>query len=112
MTKKRLESEPLLPDIESCPRCGKPVLLGDNVCQNCGYRLQKQSDWRKWLRDQPANVIGGTLFFVGVLVALASTGMENPLQFITLLLGSGLVVAGGLFYAASLLVAGDDRRKE
>ncbi|KAB2906268.1 MAG: hypothetical protein KJ064_24705 [Anaerolineae bacterium] len=112
MTKKRLESEPLLPDIKKCPRCGTPVLLGDTLCKNCGYRMRENVDWITWFKRQPANVVAITLFVIGILIAASSWGMENPWRFLTLIIGSGLVIGGGLYYGANILFASDDRRKE
>lgn len=106
----RKVSEPVLPEIEKCPRCGHHVLIGDTQCEKCRYDLQTTKDR---LRDQPPMVVTVGLFVVGVLLAAASTGMENPWQFFVLVLGFGCIVAGGLYYAADLLLFNaDDKRKK
>lgn len=112
MAKKRLESDPLMPEIEKCPRCGSPILLGDAICKNCGYRIRRSTDLMTWFKQQPPNVISTALFVIGLLVAVSAYGTENPLQFIMLVIGTGLIISGGLFYGANLLVSGNDRRKE
>ncbi len=112
MTKKRLESDPLMPKIESCRRCGKPILLGDARCKNCGYPVRQNTDFMTWFKQQPPNVISLALFVIGILIAASALGMDDTPQFIALVLGTGLIVGGGLFYGANLLLTGDDRRKE
>lgn len=112
MAKKRLESDPLLPDIKNCPRCGKPILLGDARCKNCGFRVRENTDWMTWFKRQPPNVVAITAFVIGIMIAATSWGMDNPWRFFTLILGSGLVISGGLYYGANILFTGDDRRKE
>jgi hypothetical protein len=58
-------------------------------------------------------VVAGTLFVLGIAVAVAATGMDNPWQFIALVIGFGLIAAGGLYYAADMLIwSADDRRRK
>ena len=110
MTKKRKVSEPELPQIRKCPRCGQDVLLGDVICSRCGYDVQTTRDK---LKSQPANVVAFASFALGVLIALASTGMDNPWQFLTLIVAFGFIAGGGLYYAADLLIINaDDRRNK
>lgn len=109
MDNKRQASKPVIPDIETCPRCGNPILLGDTICNVCGYNIQSL---KSRFREQPPNVVAVASFVVGVLVALAATGMGDPWRFITLFIAFGIIVGGGLYYAAHLLLLDDDRRQK
>lgn len=110
MSEKRKISEPNLPGIQQCPRCGANILLGDSVCNQCGYNIQTTS---QRLKSQPPIIVAGFLFGLGIFIALAATGMQNPWQFIAFLLGMGFIISGGVYYAADLLILNaDDKRKE
>lgn len=107
---KRKVSDPVLPDIETCPRCGANILIGDERCSACGYDVMTTSDR---LKKQPPIVISTAFFVIGVLLALAAlTGMDGWFRALFLLLAGGLVVSGGLYYAYDLLILNsDDQRK-
>ncbi|MFP4323815.1 MAG: zinc-ribbon domain-containing protein [Anaerolineales bacterium] len=111
MTQKRPVSKPEIPDAAQCPRCGYRVLIGDEFCDRCGYDLRST---RARLKTQPANVIVIGAFLLGIILTFAAlTGMENLLQLVFILIGLGLIVGGGLYYAFDLLVLNaDDRRKK
>ena len=106
--KRKTSVDPIVPDIEYCPRCGQPILLGDVVCSRCGYDVQSAKDR---LRSQPPVVVAVAAFVIGALVAAASIEMENPWQFITLVVGFGIIISGGLYYAADLLFLDKHNRR-
>ena len=106
--KKQSTTEVVVPEIKECPRCGEVILLGDVVCSNCGYGVQTASDR---LRSQPAIVVTVAAFAIGMMIAAAATTMENPWQFITLVIGFAFVVGGGLYYAADLLYLNQHNRR-
>ena len=108
MENKRQASKPVVPEIQTCPRCGNPILIGDDICNVCGYNMQSLETR---FRSQPPNVVAITSFVIGILIAVASTGMDNPLQALTLLAAFGFIVGGGLYYAAHLIFTSDERRK-
>jgi predicted nucleic acid-binding Zn ribbon protein len=109
MAEKRNTSvDPIVPEILSCPRCGQPILLGDVVCSRCGYFVQTAKDR---LRSQPPVVVSVAAFVIGALIAAAAIGMDNPWQFITLVVGFGIIVSGGLYYAADLLFLDKHNRR-
>jgi|GEM_PF-6678160 len=112
MTNQNKSSEPVVPEIESCPYCGHHVLIGDVTCSNCGRNLQSSTER---LMSIPANVVSFTLFAIGVMVSMAAfTGMDGLGQFIALIVGFGFIAGGGLYYAADLLYfnATDQRDKK
>lgn len=110
MSQKQKVSEPKLPDIRTCPRCGEKILIGDVRCPNCNLNVQTSMDQ---IKDQPAIVMTILLFVLGVMIALAGITIENDLlSLLLLLLGGGLVVSGSLYYAADLFIlSGNDRRE-
>lgn len=115
---KRKVSEPQLPDIQKCPRCGANILLGDTRCNRCGYNLQNGWDV---IREQSPTLISLLLFGAGIfftapilVTALTEGSLEaTPLiERVMGVLGFGLVVAGGLYYAADLFIlSANDKRK-
>jgi len=106
--KRRTAVDPVIPEIQTCPRCGEPVLLGDTICSNCGYGVQTASDR---LRSQPAIVITIGAFVIGTMIAIAGISMDNPWKFVALLIGFGFIVGGSLYYAADLLVLNKHNRR-
>jgi ribosomal protein L32 len=106
--KRRTAVDPVIPEINTCPRCGEYILLGDVVCSNCGYGVQSTTDR---LRSQPAIVVTVGAFVIGTMIAAAATGMDNPWKFVALLIGFGFIVGGSLYYAADLLVLNKHNRR-
>ena len=108
MSETKDASKPSL-DIQSCPNCGNPVLLGDEYCSLCG---QSVVSLEVRLKRQPPNVVAIGGFAVGVLFALAGLGMETPWNMISFLIAFASIAGGGLYYAAHLLLQGDTRREK
>ncbi len=108
---KRSISQPEVPDVAACPRCGYRVLIGDEFCNRCGYDLRST---RTKFKTQPANVVVIVAFVFGMFLTLAAlTGMSGLLQLIFFVLGLGAIVGGGLYYAFDLLwLNADDRREK
>jgi hypothetical protein len=109
MEGKRKASEPTIPEPRPCPRCGTKVLLGDPVCPRCGYDMQTASER---LKGQPAIVVTGVLFAMGLFVAAAGLSFEGTARGFILAFAAVLVIIGGAYYAADLLIiSANDRRK-
>lgn len=110
MADQRKASEPIVPEIRKCPRCGHNVLIGDTICSRCRYNLSTPT---QRLKQQPPMVVAVAGFGIGILIALASFGMDRPWQFFALITGFGFIIGGGLYYAYDLLILNaDDRRKK
>jgi hypothetical protein len=103
---KKSSPAPNVPEIEKCPRCGADVLIGDRRCSNCGYDLTTVDDWLRSLNPTLVAFVG---LVVGIAFVLAATGMDGILQIFFVLLGSAIVLGGGVFMGLSIILA--DRRR-
>ncbi|NJL93603.1 MAG: hypothetical protein HC915_07665 [Anaerolineae bacterium] len=111
MSQPRQQPPPVpIPKIEKCPRCGQPILLGDLVCSNCGYRVNIPLEQR--LKRQPPNVVAIVGIVVGLFLGLGAITTSGVLQAVLVLAALACFLAGGLFYAAHLLYLGDPRRRK
>ena len=96
-------------DVQTCSNCGNPILLGDEICSLCGKNVVS---WKDRFRQQPPNIVVLVGFAVGVMFALAATGMENPWRIVALVIAVGSIASGGVFYAVHLLITSDTRREK
>jgi hypothetical protein len=115
---KRKVSDPKLPDIPQCPRCGANILLGDTRCSKCGYNVQTSY---QALREQSPTLVAfflfglGMLFVAPVLLTALTDGTLEEAGLVEQVLGVFgflLVVAGGLYYAADLFILSANNKRK
>ncbi|MBI5929567.1 MAG: hypothetical protein HY862_09680 [Chloroflexi bacterium] len=109
MTESKTPLKPNIPDIKKCPRCGANILLGDTKCSNCGYAAINVSDT---LRATSPTFIAVVCLFLGAALMLASTGMDDLMQFLFLGGGFAIVIGGGVYMALNILVSDPKRRRK
>ena len=109
-TRKSPPPAPNTPEIERCPRCNNPILIGDQICSQCGYNLKS---WEDTIAGWNPNFVAGIGVGLGTILLIAAwTGMEGVLQGIFLVLAAGAVAGGGLFMAYSYLFLDVNRRRK
>lgn len=106
---KKKSPPPNVPEIERCPRCGHHVLIGDTRCQNCGQNLVTVEDTIRTVNPMFVAVLG---LAVGGMIALAAIGLEGTGQLLMLLLGSAIIMGGGVFYALRTIYDSSKRRRK
>ncbi len=109
MTESKEPLKPNVPAIEKCPRCGSNILLGDTKCPKCGYSVTSAADT---LRATSPTFIAVVCLFIGAALMLASTGMDDLMQFIFLAGGFVIVIGGGVYMALNVLVTDPKRRRK
>lgn len=109
MSNYKRESDVEIPDIKRCPNCGNPIFLGETQCSKCGANV---ATLEERLRGLNSTMITAFAFAVGVMLTLASFGMEDLLRFIFLIGGMGLIVGGGLYWAVNLILNDPMRKRK
>ncbi len=109
MSNSRSSHPPNVPDIEKCPRCGNPILIGDQRCSRCGHNVTTLEDT---IRSLSPSYVAFVCFVIGTVLVLAATGMEDTQQIVFLVLGAGIVLAGGAFLGLSYVLMDDKRPRK
>lgn len=97
MSPKKPVTDVNLPDIEKCPNCGHNIFLGETECSNCGHDVSNLAQKLQSLNPQ---VIATLLFIFGVFISISAFSSEGTARLVLLLIGSGLVISGGLVMTA------------
>jgi DNA-directed RNA polymerase subunit RPC12/RpoP len=108
-TKQKKSPPPNVPEIERCPRCGHHILIGDKRCQNCGRNLVSLEETIRTVNPMFVSVLG---LAIGGMIAVAAIGMEGTGQLVMLLIGSGIVIGGGVFYSLRIIYDSSKRRRK
>lgn len=108
-TKQKKSPPPNIPEIEKCPRCGHHVLIGDKRCQKCGQNLVTIEETIRTVNPTFVAILG---LVIGGMFALAAIGLEGFGQLFMLLLGSAIIVGGGVFYSLRLIFDNSKRRRK
>ncbi|PJF42167.1 MAG: hypothetical protein CUN55_10390 [Phototrophicales bacterium] len=109
MTEKKSPPSPNVPHIQKCPRCGNPILIGDRRCTRCGHNVDT---FEKALRRQDPMLVAGVAALLGIGVTLGALEMEALPQLITLIIGAGLILGGGVFFGISIIFLDGKRRRK
>lgn len=102
-------SQPDMPDIERCPNCNHPILIGDTHCTNCGTKVVSIED--EILGMDPMFIAGVGIAF-GIMVSLAAIGTSDLLQLILLLVGAGLIILGSTYMGIYTVFLSDKKRRK
>lgn len=100
---------PNIPDIQRCPRCNNPILIGDVRCINCGYNVDTVEDM---LRRQSPTLVSAVLFGIGLIFTISALTLNDLTQLVFLAIGGGFMLAGSGYTAISIIFFSNTRRRK
>jgi hypothetical protein len=100
---------PNVPDIERCPNCKHPILIGDTHCTNCGYKVVSLEDQ---FRGMSPTFLAGVGITLGLLISLAAIGSSDLLQLLLLIVGTGLILFSSAYMGIHTVFLNDKKPRK
>lgn len=109
MSQQKRQPPPTVPNIERCPNCNHPILIGDTHCSNCGQKVVSIEDE---LRGMNPTFIAGVGIAFGVMISLAAIGTDETLQLVLLIVGAGLILLSSTYMGIHTVFLSDKKRRK